>query len=305
MIGRWAFLSDIHFPYEDSRAWALTCGLLPHLDLTGVILGGDIVDFEPISKFVEHPQRKLDLKPQLLDARKQLLRFRKVVGDKPVIYLQGNHEYRMERYIYQRAPELAGIDALTVPELIKLNKDDLDIQWKDRTVVLTLGHLHVSHGDQIKAGGLSPARSIYQKVGCNMLVGHHHKFDRYMHRLYGSSLHGTWVNGTLASLNPDWTFFPQWHSGFTVVEASKSGLFYVEQIPFFQRGSKLCAWIHGKEYSGMTLPKLPKRLMEEEDAGFEDEETTEPVELSDAPHTPPKRRVRRGASKKQLKKVKK
>lgn len=244
-----AFLSDVHFPYHGVKAWNLTLDILSHLEIDSIILGGDIIDFEPVSRFVEHPQRKLDLKPQIETSRRQLLRLRRAVGDIPITFMEGNHEYRMARYLFQRAPELVGIDALSVQELLRLRDSDLDISWIDRTQVLNLGKLPVVHGDQIRAGYVNTARSIYQKIGSNLLVGHYHRFDRYFHRLYNDSTHGVWVNGCLCDLNPEYVFFPQWFQGFTIVEVAKNSMFTVEQVIYFHQKSKLCALVHDTFYS--------------------------------------------------------
>lgn len=243
--GRYAFLSDIHFPYHCKKAWPLTLSILPELNLDGVILGGDIVDFEPISRFVRAPKKKTDLVPQLKIAKAELNRLRNTLHV-PMVYMEGNHEYRMERYLHEKAPELADLPALGVPHLLDL--DSSDISWLGRGQVLHLGKLDVLHGDEIKVSGLTPARSLYHKVSGNMLVGHHHRFDRHIQRLFGSAIHGVWVNGCLSGLNPDWLLFPQWHQGITLIDVCANGLFSVDQIMYLERGSKLCAMVHGQEY---------------------------------------------------------
>lgn len=244
--GRYAFLSDIHFPYHDCKAWPLTLSILPVLNLDMVILGGDIVDFEPVSRFAKDPKKKIDLLPQLKTARTELRRLYDALDGTPIVYMEGNHEYRMERYLHDKAPELAGMEELAVPNLLKLA--DLGIQWQARGTALSLGKLNVLHGDEIKVSGLTPARSLYHKVSGNMLIGHHHKFDRHIQRLFGSTIQGVWVNGCLSSLNPDWLLFPQWHQGFTLIDVTSTGLFSVEQVMFLERGNKLCAMVHGREY---------------------------------------------------------
>lgn len=248
-MARIAFLSDIHFKYHCRKAWPLALAILPDLNLDRTLLGGDIIDFGPISKFVEHPQQKLDLVPEIAITRKELLRLRKTVRGMPIDYMEGNHEWRLEKYLYRHAPELVGIHSLTVPGLLELKKNDLDIRWHDQMKVIMLGKLPVVHGHRIKVSSIHPAKSTYAKIGGNMLVGHHHKFDRHLQRPYsGKELHGVWCNGTLGTINPDWTFFPQWHQGFTVVEVAWNGSFHVEQIIFYPRGHALCAVVNGKEY---------------------------------------------------------
>ena len=74
---RLAIASDIHYPYHDPRAEGLFLSILPDLNLDGLMILGDAVDFEPISRFVTHPRHKLDLKPQIQEARKHFATIRK------------------------------------------------------------------------------------------------------------------------------------------------------------------------------------------------------------------------------------
>lgn len=160
------------------------------------------------------------------------------------VHVTGNS--RMTKYLYTKAPELADLKALTVPKLLELDKSDLDIDWIPWGKGKRLGKLNLLHGDEIKVGSASPARSLYLKVSTNMLVGHHHVFDRFLHRQYNGEMHGVWVNGTLSTLQIEWMLFPQWQQGFSVVEYTKSGYFHVDQIIYMRRSGKLYAMVNGK-----------------------------------------------------------
>ena len=48
------FLSDIHIPYQDKKALSLAMDIIKDYSLTSndtIILGGDLVDYYPISSF--------------------------------------------------------------------------------------------------------------------------------------------------------------------------------------------------------------------------------------------------------------
>lgn len=248
-MARVGILSDIHFPFHDPKAWKLTLKVLPTLNLDGLMLLGDVIDFEPISRFVSHPRRRLDLQPHLHETWSHLLHLRDTLPNQKMWYKAGNHELRMETYLYTKAPELADLEALTVPELLGL-KRDLNIQWVPWEQEFALGKLHVTHGDEYQVGSAFPARATYMKVATNMIVGHHHRRDSYLHRHYGSDLHGVWVNPCLSLLSAGrWAKFPQWHQGMSVVETTKSGFFDVSSKVYWRVKGTLHVLFGGKLYT--------------------------------------------------------
>lgn len=243
---RTAFLSDIHFPSHDPKAWQLTLKILPVLNLDTIHLGGDIIDFLPVSRFPAHPRKKLDLRTEVEVARKELLRLRKLFPNAKFEFREGNHEWRIAKYLYNRAPELVELDALTVPELLRFSK--LEACWIPQDKRHRVGKLNFLHGHEIAAGYTYPARNLYLKVGANVICGHYHRFDRYIHRLFDGETHGVWVNGTLQTLTPEYSIHPQWTQGISVIEFTKSGLFHIDQILYFARGTKLNVVVGGKVY---------------------------------------------------------
>lgn len=247
---RVGILSDVHFPYHDTKAWKLTLKILPELNLDSIGIAGDFVDFEPVSRFVVHPRRRLELRPQVEIARREgLLPLRSVLPHGQIWHMAGNHCQRMEKYLYNKAPELVDIDALTVPELLGLKKSDLDIKPIAWGVGTNLGKLHILHGDEIKVGAATPAKALLAKVNANILVGHHHKFDRYLQNSYRGEVKGAWVNGCLCRLDPDWHIFPNWQQGFSLIDVTSSGFFHVEQVLIMRRKGQLCAMVGDKFFS--------------------------------------------------------
>jgi predicted phosphodiesterase len=243
-MSRVAFLSDIHFDEHDKKAWPLALAVMSDLNLDRIILGGDIVEIDALSRFKTHPEKKLGLTKQLKLAKKELTVLREQFSLTDITYMEGNHETRMERYIHERCPELHDVSELRVAA--RLGLDDLDIEWVPEDVSVSLGKLNVIHGHQIKH---TSAKSLYSKVSANLLCGHDHWFDQHIQRVFGKTIHGVWINGCLRNLTPDWHRFPQWHQGFTVVDVCDRGYFNVDQIMFLDRGKKLYTVMNGREYS--------------------------------------------------------
>ena len=57
-------ISDVHYPYHDPRAEGLFLSILPDLNLDGLMILGDAVDFEPIGKRPTHRPTPSPLAPR-------------------------------------------------------------------------------------------------------------------------------------------------------------------------------------------------------------------------------------------------
>lgn len=244
-----AFLSDIHFPEHHKQAWDLTLKILSDLNVDRIHIGGDGIEFESLSRFEVPPNRRLELKNDVAITLKELTKLRRAVPNAPMEWRCGNHEWRMNRFIYAKAPELDGIKGISVPEVFEFS--NFDIEWLPSDRRREIGKLNFIHGDEPGvSGGVRPARAIYQKVGGNVICGHFHARDSYFYATGDGNDHGAWVTSCLRTLRPGWAKYAQWTTGFSVVNFSKSGFFNVDEILYLKRGDKLWAKVEGVEYTG-------------------------------------------------------
>ena len=245
-MNRVAFLSDIHFPCHHKQAWDLTLKILPELNLDLIHIGGDGIEFESLSRFSVPPDRRILLKNDIKITLRELTKLRSCIPDIPIEWRCGNHEYRLERYIYSKSPELDGVNGISVPEMF--NFSNFDIQWIPRIQERKIGKLMFMHGDEVRVGSIYPARNLYFKISGNVIAGHFHTEGKYIHTLSDKTIHGVWINACLRSLRPEWAPFSQWSNGFTVIEFSTGGFFHVTQILYIRRNGKMWANVGGVEF---------------------------------------------------------
>lgn len=227
------FASDIHFPYESVEAWNLFLGLVPALAPDRIVLGGDVVDFYAVSHFLTDPLRRFSIQDDIDHAVKQLLRLRKAAPDARIDFFQGNHELRLQKYLFSKAAELSGLRCLTLPELLQFSKLEVK-QWVETNQKYKIGRLWLLHGDQVVSSQINPARQLAQRLHVHALCGHVHKFSHHSDHGLGGKERGAWTNGCLCMLNPEYAYNPQWANGFTLIDFVDDGLFAVEPIQFFQ-----------------------------------------------------------------------
>lgn len=221
------FISDVHYPYEDKVVMGIIKTWIKKNKPELVWLGGDIVDFAAISKFDKHPMTAMKWKEHKLYALEQVTELRKTAPKADFVWYRGNHEERLIKYLWKKAPELSEEDAVTVPELFKF--DELDIRWIP-SVPTKVGHLTHIHGHERPAGGVLPAKSMFDKLGCTLIMGHFHKVQLYTKRQMPDGQHGVWLNGCACELTPEYDMFPLWDQSFTVIEYAQNGLFHVEPV---------------------------------------------------------------------------
>lgn len=244
------FISDVHFPFQDRASWQLTLDIIKHLQPQLIFLGGDIMDCYAVSQYDRQPDRKLTLQQDLDYAHEELSRVRKYAGKSAdIVYLEGNHETRLTRYLSSKAEELSVLEALQLPQLLKLDK--LKIKWVPNGSRIRIGKLWHLHGNEIAGGGVNIAKSKFDKLGSNVIFGHHHKMQSYIKRNYEGEVCGAWANGCLSDLQPDYAHFTDWILGFSLIEYGATGNFHVEQVAINKphvNSTKASCFLRGNEY---------------------------------------------------------
>jgi predicted phosphodiesterase len=253
------FLSDIHFPFQDRAAWGLTLEVIKDLKPDLVFLGGDILDCYAVSKYDREPDRKLTLQQDLNYAYEEFTKIRKAVGKTAeIVYLEGNHEQRLTKFLRSKAEELSVLEALELKSLLKLNS--LGIKWIPNGTRTRIGKLWHLHGNEIGGGGANIAKAKFDRLGTNIIFGHHHKIQSYTKRNYEGEVCGAWANGCLSDLQPDYAHFTDWILGFSIIDYSATGNFNVDQVPIIKpsvNSPMASCFIRGKEYffeAGKTDP---------------------------------------------------
>jgi len=217
---------DFHIPYNDVATCSLFEKFIRDEKPDQIILPGDIIDLYSISSFDKDPSRADTLQKDINHAKDFLKRIRRVAGDVPIIYTEGNHEDRLRRYLWKKAPELASLTHLTIPRLLDLA--DLDIGYT--TDGVWVGDLFVYHGSIVRKDAGYAAKAEYLKNGCSGISGHGHRDGKYSVRHRGGQ-YCWWENFCLCLLDPEYIKgVANWSQGWSLVTTIGSRP-YVEQIP--------------------------------------------------------------------------
>ena len=134
-------------------------------DITAVL--GDFADFYAVSSHSKDPARAFKLEEDLADV-KVGLRELEDLNSSEKLFIAGNHEDRLQRYMQDKAPELNHL--ISIPKVIGLGKDWTYVPYRSD---YKLGKLYLTH-DTGSAGRNSIFRCLDSYQHSNV-TGHTHR----------------------------------------------------------------------------------------------------------------------------------
>ncbi len=219
-------ISDLHVPNQAQPVVKLVLDFIRSEKPDRVHILGDACDFVQISRFDKDPTRKETLQDELDGVRDLLTEIRDAAPKAKIIYSEGNHEFRLRRYLMSEAKGLAGLRALTLEKLLDFKTLRIKFQPQDRPY--RIGHLLFTHGQFVSKWSAYSAKRHFERYGCCVIHGHTHRLGAYYHTDLSDTF-AAFENGCLSTLTPDYVTAPDWQNGFSVVSHCK-GFFSVEQI---------------------------------------------------------------------------
>lgn len=209
-------LSDLHFPYQDVGAinTALSYGEKEGIDC--IFINGDMLDFYQVS-FHERDPRKMNIKGELEMGREFFKSLKDYFPKIKKYYIPGNHEYRLERYLKVKAPELLDCEEFRLDSLLRVREYDID--YVEYGTKCYFGKLLVEHGDKMKgSGGVNPARTLFLKLKRHAICGHFHRTTENTAKIYDGDVIVTYSTGCLCELEPSYLEVNEHNLGFCIVE---------------------------------------------------------------------------------------
>lgn len=167
------FIPDTHVPFHDKRAFELALKIGAQLKPDATVILGDFADFYAVSQHDKSPDRKVTLLSEATAVKECLREINQRVPSKRRIYLAGNHEYRLDRYIKKQAPEFYGITS--VDKVLEL--DALGWEYVPYHGYAKIGKLLCTH-DTGSAGMNAHRKSLSDAGGgLSVVIGHTHRMS--------------------------------------------------------------------------------------------------------------------------------
>lgn len=205
-------IGDVHIPYEDRTAIECAFSIIRSIQPDNVVLIGDIIDFYTVSKYAKDPTRINTLQEEIDQTYQFLSEVRDVAPKARIIYMEGNHEDRLNRFLMTKAPELYCLRFMQVARLLRLN--DFKMEYNDGHEVI--GDTTFTHGHIVRKHSAYSARAMAEEYG-TVLFGHTHRLGMH-HKRDGRGDMIAIENGCLCELDPGYVKgIADWQQGFTVI----------------------------------------------------------------------------------------
>jgi predicted phosphodiesterase len=229
---------DTHVPFHDERAFQVMLAGAAVFKPTTIVILGDFVDFYSVSFHSKNPSRKTSLMDEVAAARSQLAKLDQL-GAIRKVYISGNHEYRLERYLAEKAPELA--ECVDVQSLLQLNENGWE--WVPYRSHIQIGKLFFTH-DTGAAG-----RDAHVRAGAtfehSVAIGHTHRVATHYFGNAAGESHVAAMLGWLGDrsqidyMNPI-KVFKDWQLGFGVAFVEPTGVTHLSAIPIIDYKAVVC-----------------------------------------------------------------
>jgi hypothetical protein len=226
---------DTHFPYHDRKAWTLFKRVLLayRKRIDEIVFMGDFADFFAVNSHGTHPQVFNMLKDEVAAIKEEFDWFDKHFPKAKKVFIEGNHENRLERYLLSKAPALFGVteteNVLTITGRVNWKF----VPYGPRQIYKILNsHLKARHTPIANTATLTARKAM-----CSLAYGHIHRIESgYSVGLCGDQ-HVAFCCGWLGDKNQDKIFgyvknHHDWQLGFGLVWVDEhTGNFYHQIIP--------------------------------------------------------------------------
>ena len=234
-MNKFVVIGDCHIPFQDKSAIKAFFRFIKKEQPDTVVLNGDIIDMYDVSTFDKDPERINSLQGELDEAIVFFKGLRKLLPDAKLIFIKGNHCARLEKYL-KKHPELFSLDALKLPNLLRLK--DFDIEYCDK--YYQLGSLKITHGSIVRKFAGYTAHAELDKNDCSGISGHTHRLAVYYKKTPSRSL--MWAeSGCLCELEPEYVDNPDWTQGFIYGTIHKDS-FSIMPVPIVDGKIKCPLW---------------------------------------------------------------
>ena len=224
-------IPDIHCPYEDYRALHAIYKMAKNEQFDEVKIMGDLVDFYALSRFDKDPDRITGLQNEIDVAQYHLGKLRGVHKGKITLF-EGNHEYRLKKFLMNN-PEMSSLKKVNnVPALLDLDK--FDVKYKNNEMY---HGILFKHGNVVRGHSAYTAKGEYDKEGTSGVSGHTHRLGSH-YITNRSGAHAWFEMGHLCDEKAAEYMegkIPNWQKGFGVlVYDTKNKAWRMEQIPIIK-----------------------------------------------------------------------
>ncbi len=213
-------LSDVHCPYHDETALKLAVDKGLEMGVDAVLFNGDLMDFFSISRWQKDPRNR-NFKREVEMGRQMLAYFRETFKGAQIWWKLGNHEERWEAFMWNKAPEVVGIEDFEIESWMQTAKHNIKVIRNMEPI--RVNKLTILHGHEYKfaiSNPVNPARGLYLRSKVPTMMGHLHQTSEHTESNLNGTICTTWSTGCLCNLRPSYSPLNKWNLGFAIIDTT-------------------------------------------------------------------------------------
>lgn len=227
-IKRALIIPDCHIPYEDKRAYQLMLDIAFDQKIDEVVILGDYADFYDISSHPKEPGVGEKLIDEVAAVQERLMELRSMFPHAKIVYIEGNHEYRLGRFIRDKASEFFGlVDTYTLLGLKTLNIEFVPYGPMQKYSVL--GSSLIAKHEPL-GGGVHCAYQSVLKARHSIIFGHTHRIQEHqIVSIDGENFRGIscgWLGDETHPVMQYVKDHHQWAKGFSIFNLLEDGTWF-------------------------------------------------------------------------------
>lgn len=237
------WFSDVHIPYHSKPGVELLLEVAYDWRPEIIVAGGDIWDAYCVSSFSKDPNRETQVDEEIKEVN-EFLDELDGVGAKRKVWVNANHEERMERFLSHNAPQLYNM--VKIEKLLKLKQRGWEfVPYKDH---IKIGHVYFTHdvGNTSRTAAFKALDTFQHSV----VTGHTHRMQYVVEGKATGEAMVSMQTGWLGDVNQvDYMHkiaaMKNWATGFGVGYLRDNGLIHLCPVPIVENS---CV-VDGKLYT--------------------------------------------------------
>jgi hypothetical protein len=237
-ITRLIAVPDLQVPYHDKASLAAVEKLMADYRFDTYLQIGDFMDLDCISSHNKNNLRAVEAKRldydydegnKILDRHQDIIRRNN--KNARFVMLEGNHEYRIERFI-DAIPQLEG--KIEVPTCLEFGRRKFEwVPYWSKGKIFKHGKASFIHG---RYTNQFHAKKHVDAYGCNIFYGHTHDVQTFSREMYGED--STIVGQSLGCICRNQSYMRgapnKWQQAITIFEFFPDGNFTYNLIRIFK-----------------------------------------------------------------------
>ena len=197
MITTTGVINDLHIPFHDPIAVKLVLDAFEDINIDRLVINGDLLDFYGINAHgPKSPRVQESLEEEFIQGEQFISDIKKRFKGKEIVYIFGNHEDRLDRFILQNCKPFWNI--VTVEKMLDLKGIKMvpyNQEYQLENTSLRIQHSPPSYSKNAAMVSLENKMDVSHVYGCT------HR-QQHACRTGGSGIvHHVYLNGWLGSVD--------------------------------------------------------------------------------------------------------